>query len=111
MQTKRRTRVKGCPGIYRSISGSYEIAYRDSDGRQVFKTLAKDVNLAAAKTERAEIVTKLGRGEPVRASRKTFGPFADDVVASMNRRPRTIGQLPVEPQSSSEATVREEAAL
>ena len=26
---KRRTRVKGAPGIYRSVSGAYEIAFRD----------------------------------------------------------------------------------
>jgi hypothetical protein len=88
--SKRRTLVAKQTGIYKSVSGNYEIAYRDSDGRQVFRTLSKGTKLAEAKSERAEIMAKLGRGEPVRSTRQTFGPFADEVIGAMNRRPRTI---------------------
>ena len=36
--TKAPRRVKSkAPGVYRSISGKYEIAYRDTDGRLVFR--------------------------------------------------------------------------
>jgi integrase len=84
---KRRQRTKA-PGVYRSVSGRYEIAYRDSDGKLRFKVV--DGDFEAAKTARAEIIAKLGKGGKVRPSRVTFGDFAEEVVASVNRRPRTI---------------------
>lgn len=96
MQKKRRTLMKGCPGIYRSISGSYEIAYRDSDGRQVFKTMPKPVKgdargaLEAAKLERANAIARLGRGEKERRAPERFGAYAHSIIAGLDRAPRTI---------------------
>lgn len=84
--TKRRTKTKA-PGVYRSVSGNYEIAYRDSDGKLRFKTIGDDFE--EAKTERATIVVKLGRGEMVRSTKQTFKEFADDVLEASNKRPRT----------------------
>jgi integrase len=84
---KRRTRTKA-PGVYRSISGSYEIAYRDSDGRLVFRVV--DGGFKDAKDARAEIVTKLKHGEPVRSTKTTFVAYAETVMAGVRGRPKTI---------------------
>jgi integrase len=84
---KRRTKTKH-PGIYRSISGRYEIAYRDSDGRLKFQ-VAGDT-LEEAKSARADVVSRLGRGEQLRSTKETFETFAESVVASVTKRPRTI---------------------
>jgi hypothetical protein len=84
---KRRERTKA-PGVYRSISGSYEIAYRDSDGKLRFKVV--EGGFEDAKGARAEIVGKLNRGEPVRSSKATFGEFAEWVMAGLTTRPRTV---------------------
>ena len=84
----RRTKMKGAPGVYRSISGRYEIAFRDSDGRLRFRTIGG--NLEEAKAARAEIVSKLSKGETVRPTRATFGDYAEDWITSLIRRPRTI---------------------
>jgi integrase len=87
--TKPRRRVKTkFPGIYRSISGNYEIAYRDSDGRLRFRTIGD--NLEAAKAARADVVSKLSRGERVAPTRLTFGEWAPEWLAGLNKRPRTI---------------------
>lgn len=85
--TRRRTRTKA-PGVYRNASGAYEIAYRDSDGRQVFEVV-KGADFEQAKAERSERIAKLGRGEPVRRTRTTFGEFAETVMAGLTVRPRT----------------------
>lgn len=53
---KRRTKTKA-PGVYRSVSGKYEIAFRDSDGRSRFRTSFED-----AKALRAELVGKVKKG-------------------------------------------------
>jgi integrase len=84
---KRRERTKA-PGVYRSISGKYEIAYRDSDGRLVIRVV--EGGFGDAKAARAEIVGKLNRGEPVRSSKATFGEFAETVMGGLTTRPRTI---------------------
>ena len=87
--TKRPRRVKTkAPGIYRSISGKYEIAYRDSDGKLRFRTVVG--NLEAAKAARSEVVSKLHRGERVAPTKQTFGVWAEEWLAALNRRPRTI---------------------
>jgi integrase len=88
MKSKRRTKTK-VPGVYRSSSGRYEIAYRDSDGRQVFK--AVDGTFEAAKAQRAEIVAKLGRGEQIRSTKTTFSEYAKAWLAMQKTeiRPRT----------------------
>lgn len=82
----RRTKTKH-PGIYRSSSGKYEIAFRDSDGRLVFKTIG---DLEAAKAARARVVTQLDSGEEIRTNRQTLSAFAETFLAGLNRRPRTI---------------------
>ena len=88
--TKRRERVKNTPGVYKSISGSYEIAYRDSDGRQVFRTLPKGTSLKEAKLERANSVSRLGRGETERRAPQRFHDYAVAVIGELDRAPRTI---------------------
>lgn len=85
--TKRRTKTKA-PGVYRSRSGRYEIAYRDSDGRLVFRVV--EGGLEDAKAERADVIGKLCRGEPVRRTKATFGEFAKTVMEGLNARPRTL---------------------
>jgi integrase len=74
--------------VYRSCSGSYEIAYRDSDGKLVFKVVPG--GFEDAKAARANVVGKLARGEKIRDSKELFGPFAESVVAAMSTRPRTL---------------------
>lgn len=87
--TKAPRRVKTkAPGVYRSISGKYEIAYRDSDGRLRFQVTG--ISFEQAKAARAEKVAKLAKGETIRPTRITFGEFAEDWIAGLNRRPRTI---------------------
>jgi integrase len=86
-KAKRRTRTKA-PGVYRSVSGRYEIAYRGSDGRLRSKAIGD--SFEEAKAARAEIVSKLSRGESVRHSKQTFEAFAEDVIDALNRRPRTV---------------------
>jgi integrase len=84
---KRRTRTKA-PGVYRSSSGAYEIAYRDSDGRLVFRVIRG--GFEDAKAARAEIVGKLSRGEPVRRTKVAFGEFSEAIFGGMSGRPRTL---------------------
>src|SRR5689334_18443520 len=70
----RRTSVKRYPGIFLSSSGSYEYAFRDSDGKLRFKTVGK--NLQAAVAAREEMRGRLRRGERVAPTRQTFSEFA-----------------------------------
>ena len=84
---KRRTRTKA-PGVYRSVSGSYEIQFRVSSGKSVFKVI--EGGFEDAKAARADIVGKLSRGEPIRQTKATFGEFAETVMEGMTGRPRTI---------------------
>lgn len=83
---KRRTSTRA-PGVYKSVSGSYEIQYRDSDGKSVFKVVPG--GFEDAKAARAEIVGKLSRGEPLRQSKATFGEWAETVLDGMSGRPAT----------------------
>ena len=87
---KRRTRTKA-PGVYRSVSGSYEIQYRDSSGKSVFKVV--DGGFEDAKAARADIVGKLSRGEHVRHTKATFGEFAETVYAGLTGRPATLAHF------------------
>jgi integrase len=84
---KRRTKTRA-PGVYKSVSGRYEIQYRDPDGRLRFKVV--EGGLEDAKAQRADIIGRIRKGESVRPSKSTFGDFAEDWIASLNRRPRTI---------------------
>jgi hypothetical protein len=74
----RRTRTR-FPGVFRSSSGNHEIAYRDSDGKLRFRTTGD--NLQAAKAARADIVSKLHRGERVAPTRLRFGEWAEEWIA------------------------------
>ncbi len=77
-RTKAPRRVKTkSPGVYKSVSGRYEIAYRDSDGKLRFQTIGD--NLEEAKAARAEIVAKMGRGETVRSTSDLRGAGGDVV--------------------------------
>jgi hypothetical protein len=85
---KRRTRTKA-PGVYRSISGKYEIAYRDSDGRLRFQVV--DGDLEAAKAARADVVSRLAKGERLSRTKVTFAEYAKTWLAAQKTeiRPRT----------------------
>src|SRR5687767_12347861 len=82
----RRVKTK-FPGIYKSVSGRYEIAYRDSDGRLRFETVG---TLEEAKAARADKVTKLARGERVTRDKRMFGDWAEEWHAGLTKRPRTL---------------------
>lgn len=84
----RRTKMKGAAGIYRSVSGRYEIMFRDSDGRQ--RSQAVDGTFEDAKAARAELVGKVRKGETVRPSKATFGEYAETWLTGLSKRPRTI---------------------
>jgi integrase len=87
MADKRRTKTRA-PGVYRSISGKYEIAYRDSDGRLRFQVV--DGSFEDAKDARAAIVGKVRKGESVRPSKTTFADYAENWLSALNRKPRTL---------------------
>jgi len=80
--------MKGATGVYRSVSGKYEIAYRDSDGRLRFQVV--EGGFEDAKSRRAELVGKVRKGETVRPSKATFGDYSESWLAGLNKRPRTI---------------------
>jgi len=85
---KRRTKTK-TSNVYRSISGKFEIAYRDSDGKLRFKTVDGDIE--AAKRVLADVVSRKAKGERVAPSRVTLDQYAQDVYfPSLLLRPRTI---------------------
>jgi integrase len=86
-QAPRRVKTKA-PGIYRSVSGKYEIQYRDSDGRLRFKTVGG--SFEGAKEARADVLGRIRKGEAVRSTRQNFGEFAEAWLTELNRRPRTI---------------------
>src|SRR5438046_583241 len=86
-KTPRRTKTR-FTGVYKSISGSYEILYRDSDGR--LRSQAVAGSLEDAKTTRADIISKLGKGERVAPTKLTFEVWAEQWLASLDKRPRTI---------------------
>jgi integrase len=85
---RRRVKVAKYAGIYRSVSCNYEIAFRDSDGKLRFRTIGP--NLQDAVAARAEVVGKVTRGEVVRPSKVTFADFAEEWLAGLDKRPRTI---------------------
>ncbi len=84
----RRTKMKGAPGVYRSVSGRYEIVYRDSDGR--LRSQAVDGSFEDAKAARAALVGKVRKGETVRPSKASFGDYSETWLAGLTKRPRTI---------------------
>jgi integrase len=70
---KRRQRTK-TPGVFRSSSGRYEVVYRDSDGRLRSKVAGTDFE--AAKATRADLVSRMAKGERVRTEKATFREYA-----------------------------------
>ncbi len=76
---KRRTRAGGL---------RYEVAFVDLDGRQRWRTVG---TLREARQLRADLVSKVGRGERVASSRVTFAEYADAWLLTQEARlrPRT----------------------
>src|SRR6266498_3835966 len=74
-------------GIYkrdtRTGATRYEVAYLDSDGRQRWRTVA---TLREARQLRAELVSKVARGERVAPSKLTLAEFADEWLAKQKPR-------------------------
>src|SRR5439155_12841133 len=66
---KRRTKTRA-PGVFRSSSGAYEIVYRDSDGTLRSKVAGNDFE--AAKATRADLVSKMAKGERVSRTKVVF---------------------------------------
>lgn len=80
-------------GIYRRKTRDgetrYEVAFLDSDGRQRWRTVA---TLREARQLRADLVSKVNRGERVAPSRVTLGEYADEWLVGQEPRlrPRTL---------------------
>src|SRR5262252_525939 len=83
----RRVRVER--GIYRNPStGGYEIQYTDGDGRIRWRRVYG--GLRDARLERAEVQTRLGRGDPMARSRRTFADVGEEWLAAQTHlRKRT----------------------
>lgn len=83
------SRVRVERGIYkrqtRDGANRYEVAYLDSDGRQRWRTVEK---LQEARDLRAELVSKVNRGERVAPSKITLTEFADAWLATQEARLR-----------------------
>jgi integrase len=76
-------------GIYKRKTKAgvvrYEVAYLDSDGRQRWRTVP---TLREARTLRADLVSKVARGERVAPVRMTFADFADTWLVKQHSRLR-----------------------
>src|SRR4051794_20454939 len=88
---KRRTAVKGHPGVYRRPIGHkrwrYEISYRDSGGVRRWQTTGDSLEQAQAALD--EIIGKKRRNELVVPGRRAFGVVADEWLSRQNAiRPR-----------------------
>lgn len=95
MQAKgnvRRVRVSGRRGIYYRVLADgkrrYEITFRDSAGRQRWKTVPGNLKDAVAALE--ELNTRKRRGERISPSRATFAKVSTSWLATQTQlRPRT----------------------
>jgi integrase len=92
MANPRRTSVANRPGIYYHETSNgqrrYEISYTDSDGRRRWKTVEGD--LKAAQKARADISTRIDKGERVAPTRATIAEVAPEALAAApDLRPRT----------------------
>jgi len=76
-------------GVYRRKTRDdetkYEVAYLDSDGKQRWRTVS---TLREARQLRAELVSKVARGERVAPSRMTLKQFADEWIDGQDARLR-----------------------
>src|SRR6266550_5266720 len=87
--TKAARRIRVERGIYRNPStGGYEIEYTDADGRLRWRRVYG--GLRDARLERAEVQTRLGRGDPMARSRRTFADVGEEWLAAQTHlRKRT----------------------
>src|SRR5690242_12640937 len=69
-RSRRPRRVRVERGIYRTPTGGLEIQYTDSDGRLRWKCVPG--GLRDARLARSEIQVRLGRGERVAPSNRSF---------------------------------------
>jgi integrase len=80
-------------GIYRRLTRTgdirYEVAYLDSDGRQRWQTVG---SLREARQIRADLVSRVSRGERVAPSRVTLGEYAEAWLERQRSRlrPKTL---------------------
>jgi integrase len=76
-------------GIYRGPSdGKYEVCYEGSDGKTKWKTV--DGGLREARQLRADLVSRLARGERIAPTKLTLADYAPAWLASQTQlRPRT----------------------
>jgi integrase len=81
--------MRGAVGVYKSISGRYEIAYRDSAGKLRFQVF--DGSFEDAKNARADLIARMAKGERVVAARQSFAELAEVWFAGKapRVRPRT----------------------
>lgn len=93
--SKRREAVKGKPGIYRSPGSQgkqrFEITYRDSNGKQRWQRV--EGGIRAAEAARADVRSKMGRGERVAPIRNlTFAAASERYLksAESSLRPATV---------------------
>jgi hypothetical protein len=77
-----RSHVKGLTGVYRRETRAgevrYEVAFTDNDGRQRWRTVG---SLREAKALRADLSSKVNRGETVASSRATVAEYAAERLA------------------------------
>lgn len=86
----RRVKVDGHRGVYYregSNGRRYEICFQGSDGRTRWQVV--NGGLRDAIRERADVLSRLGRGEKVAPSRVRFGEVAETWLASKDIRPKT----------------------
>ncbi len=91
--TVRRTRVPGRPGIYCRFDSRgrerFEFCYRDSDGRQRWRTVEGGVNAAIAARE--DVRARMRRGERIAPSKITFAELSTQWLEQVvGLRPRSI---------------------
>jgi Phage integrase, N-terminal SAM-like domain len=83
-------RVRVERGIYKRTTKDgkttrYEVAFVDGDGRQRWRTVGK---IQDARRLRADLVSKVDRGEVVPSSKKTFAELAEEWYAAKAPRVR-----------------------
>lgn len=71
---KRRMKTRAT-GVYRSSSGRYEIAFRDTTGKLRFQVVGG--SFEDAKSTRADLVARMAKGERVSPSKVTFATVAE----------------------------------
>ena len=92
LQQRRRTKVKGRPGIYfRQVGGKrrYEVTFIDETGKRRWKTIDGFDNLDQAEAALLEVRSKLNRGERVAPSKLTVNEAADLWFEGKNVAERT----------------------